>query len=88
MNNIEQFKTSYLSLNINVPTIVHAVFYHVIDFCSAYKKGLCAYSEEAMKSVYYDHRKKWEEKYKASPEKDTYDKYSLRSGCDYNCKHL
>lgn len=34
VNHIEKFKQSYLNLGVNVTPKVHAVFYHIRDFCS------------------------------------------------------
>ena len=51
---IDEFREAYLALNISVTLKVHAVFFHVKEFCITHKKGLSFYSEQAMEAVHYD----------------------------------
>lgn len=86
-SSIEEFKNSYLSLDINVTPKVHAVFFHVVDFCSQNNIGLGFHSEQAFETVHYDFKQTWS-RYKVSQEKNTYEKYLLKAICDYNSKHI
>lgn len=51
---INEFYTNYMDLKINYTPKVHAVFFHVIDFCSKTQKGLSFFSEQAIESVHSD----------------------------------
>ena len=51
---IEDFRNSYLQLNIPVTPKLHVVFFHVPDFGDRTQKGLAFYSEQAMESVHAD----------------------------------
>lgn len=83
---IDSFKNSYMDLSISVTPKVHAVFFHVQDFCSGKKNGLGFFSEQAMESVHHDYLTT-SKRYNVSTNHDDYDQYSLRSLCDYNANH-
>ena len=87
MRSIDKFKTYYLDLNISVTPKVHAVFYHIIDYCSEHKRGLGFYSEQAMESVHFDFLSTWS-RYKVSPNHAEYDKQLLKAVCAYNSNHV
>lgn len=85
--NIVKFKDSYMSLNISVTPKVHAVFFHVADFCKRHQRGLAFYSEQAMESVHFDFQQTWE-KFKVSETNPDYCNALLRAVCVYNSCHL
>ena len=62
--NIAKFKSEFLKLNISVTPKVHAVFYHVEEFCSITKMGLGPWSEQASESVHHEFLKCWDKAYK------------------------
>ena len=53
----------YLSLEIDVTPKVHAVMYHVSEFCELKGMGLAPWSEQTSESVHHDFNLLWE-KYK------------------------
>jgi hypothetical protein len=81
------FKNKYLALNINVTPKVHAVFYHIEDFCEQHQKGLGQWSEQASEAVHADFSKTWI-KYKVSNNHPNYSVQLLRAVNEYNARHL
>ena len=57
---IQQFRIGYMNLNISVTPKVHAVMYHVEEFCSLTEKGLGAWSEQTSESLYHEFKRCWE----------------------------
>lgn len=84
---INDFRESYLSLDISVTPKVHAVFFHVEEFCNKHNKGLAFYSEQAMESVHYDFSTTWA-RYKVSQNSPDYGTKLLRAVCEYNSLHI
>ena len=84
---IEKFRDSYMALGIQVTPKVHAVFYHVGEFCSSNNCSLGVWSEQASESVHADFKKVWK-RYKVVSSHPNYFKMLLRAVCDYNCMHL
>ena len=84
---IAEFKESYLALNVSVTPKVHAVFFHVEDFCMKMKIGLGLYSEQPMESVHFDFSVTWE-KYKVARNNPDYETKLLRAVCEYNSNHM
>jgi hypothetical protein len=80
---IDSFKQSYLSLNISVTPKVHAVFFHIAEFCNKTQQGLGFFSEQAMESVHFDFNSVWK-KYKVSRDHSDYSSRLLRAVCEYN----
>lgn len=85
--NIRDFKRSYLDLGVSVTPKVHAVFYHVEDFCSKNQKGLGGYSEQAMESVHFDFNIIWN-KYKVHNNHPEYERHLLNAVCEFNGLHV
>lgn len=83
---IVAFKDSYLQLNLRITPKVHAVFFHVPEFCEEMQKGLGFYSEQAMESVHADFKSVWN-KYKVSKDHPLYANRMHRSVCEYNSLH-
>lgn len=84
---IEDFKESYLSLGVSVTPKVHAVFFHIGQFCKLHGIGLGFFSEQAMESVHFDFKSFWE-KNKVAENHPDYAKKLLRAVCQYNSLHL
>ena len=84
---IEKFKSSFLSLEVSVTPKIHAVFYHVPDFCRSVNKSLGFFSEQTTESVHHDFNETWK-KYKVSKRKPIYETRLLRAVCEYNSLHL
>lgn len=84
---IENFRSSYMDLNISVTPKVHAIFFHVPYFCSKTKKGLAFYSEQAVESAHHDFAETWK-KYTVSEEHSHYNDRLLKSMVEYNSRHI
>ena len=56
---ISEFMNEYMKLSISVTPKVHAVFYHIEEFCSLTKMGLGPWSEQASESVHQEFTKCW-----------------------------
>lgn len=84
---INNFKKSYLDLDISVTPKVHSVFFHIEEFCSKHHKGLGWYSEQAMESVHYEFKKVWE-KHKVQETHQQYSKHLLKAVCGFNSSHI
>ena len=48
------FKQAYLDLDIAVTPKVHAIFFHIVEFCGIVDAGLGKFSEQASESVHYN----------------------------------
>ena len=84
---IQRFKKAYLDLGIGVTPKVHAVFYHIEDFCQMHNEGLARWSEQALETVHTDFKATWA-KYKVQ---DNHPEYASKLLCavrDYNSKHV
>lgn len=86
-NDIDDFKKSYEKLNISVTIKIHAIFFHVKEFCRKYGKGLGFFSEQAFETVHHDFEETWQN-FRRSEELPSYGKKLLRAVCTYNCGHL
>ena len=61
VENIKLFKAAYMRLQINVTPKVHAVFYHIEEFCTRnqFGLGLGPYSEQTSESIHHDFKLTW-----------------------------
>lgn len=84
---IDCFIKSFIATGISVTPKVHAVFFHVKEFCEQHGTGLGNYSEQASESVHHDFSKIWGN-FKLDINNISYSKNLLRSVCKYNSLHL
>ena len=84
---IMKFKSEYLTLNISVTPKVHAVFFHIKDFCAQQKRGLGFFCEQAIESVHFDFDCTWN-KYKVLKSNHNYANQLLRAVIEYNSNHI
>ena len=54
---IENFKNNYLLSGISVTPKIHAIFFHVLDFCNENNCRLGFYSEQAVESIHHKFKK-------------------------------
>ena len=57
---IDKFRISFLDLGISVTPKIHAIFYHVSEFCSSACTGLGKFSEQASEAVHHKFSVEWE----------------------------
>lgn len=85
---IENFKKNYLSCEIPVTPKVHAIFFHVLDFCKENNCSLGFYSEQAVESIHYDFNKIWSNYFVKNRENPRYDNSLLRAVQQFNARHI
>ena len=51
---IESITKDYLELNINITPKIHAVMFHITEFCSLKGMGLAPWSEQTSESLHHD----------------------------------
>ena len=59
-NNIKEFTIAYHQLGISITPKIHAVMFHVEDFCEFTGKGLGPWSEQTSESLHREFSKCWE----------------------------
>lgn len=77
------FKKSYMECGAPITPKVHAVFYHVEDFCTKYQIGLGFYSEQAVESVHSDFDSVWK-KYKVDKNHPQYSNRLMQAVGEFN----
>ena len=85
---IAVFTMDYLKLGISVTPKVHAVFFHVAEFCLLTGQGLGPWSEQAGESVHHDFKQTWKNYKVNDVERDIYSENFLKAVAAYNSKHL
>lgn len=86
---INDFRNAYSDLQIKKSKVtpkVHAVFFHVPEFCDKHKIGLKKFSEQAMETVHTDFKPFV--KRAVGPNHSEYAKYLLDAVCAYNGLHV
>lgn len=84
---IEEFKKYYGDLDVKVTPKVHAIFYHVTQFCKKSNRGLAFFSEQAVESLHHDFGTVWN-RYKVLKSNPEFSKQLLKSVLKYNCLHI
>jgi hypothetical protein len=84
---ITEFKEAYLQLGISVTPKIHAVFYHVAEFCKSKRKGLGQWGEQASESVHHDFGKVWNNFKVNSLDNPHFGERLLRAVQVYNSRH-
>jgi hypothetical protein len=84
---ISIFKECYSELQISITPKVHAIIYHIIDFCQPCGEGLGQWSEQASENVHSDFNATWL-KYKVPENHPRYGLQLLRAVQEYNAQHI
>lgn len=84
---INDFKRSYLDLQIPVTPKAHCVFYHVIQFCERNNKALAFYGEQAVEAVHFQFKSIWR-KHKVNDKHPKYAQYLFNAVCDFNSQNV
>ena len=88
VTNLEYFKEKYLALSINVTPKIHAVMYHVEEFCSQTGMGLGPWSEQTSEALHHDFNRMWENFKIKDMDHPSYSTNLLRAVSMYNSQHL
>lgn len=84
---IQIFEKSFTDLEIPLTPKIHALIYHVPQFCVEHQRGLAFFSEQAVESVHADFKKTWN-KYKVDKSHPSYSRRLLQAVCEYNSSHI
>lgn len=85
---ITTFAVDYMKLKISVTPKVHAVFFHVAEFCLMTGQGLSPWGEQAGESVHHDFKQTYQYYNVNDMERQVYADHFLAAVCAYNSKHL
>ena len=85
---IALFAKDYLKLGISVTPKVHAVFFHVSEFCLMTGQGLSPWSEQTGESVHHDFKQIWNNYKVKIIERPIYGENLLKAVAAYNSKHI
>ena len=85
---IAVFVMDYLKLGISVTPKVHAVFFHVAEFCLMTGQGLGPWSEQTGESVHHDFNQTWKNYKVNDVEREIYGENLLKAVAAYNSRHL
>ena len=78
---IKKFTNAYLKLGISITPKVHAVMYHVEEFCNLSGRGLGPWSEQAGESVHHDFKNTWSRFMVNDIDRDIYGENLLKAVC-------
>jgi len=85
---IKEFSLAYKKLGINITPKIHAVMFHVEEFCSLTGRGLAPWSEQTSESIHHDFKKTWEHFNVKLVENPVYGDHLLRAVQTYNGQHV
>ena len=85
---IKEFSLAYKKLGINITPKIHAVMFHVEEFCSLTGRGLAPWSEQTSESIHHDFKGTWEDFNVKSVENPVYGDHLLRAVQTYNGQHV
>ena len=77
-----------MNLEISVSPKIHAIFFHVDDYCELSQEGLGFASEQTSESVHYDFGKMWQRYKIGLMDHPDYSRNLLKCTIAYNSKHL
>ena len=82
-----RFEAMYKRLEIAITPKVHAIFFHVPDFCSLMNSSLGMFSEQTPESVHYDFQQHWLN-FKVSERNPSFSSKFYQCVCMCNSRHL
>ena len=85
---INVFRRCYKNLKISFTPKIHAVLFHIIEFCDSKGMGLSPWSEQASESVHHDFKQKWKNFNIRDTDHPVYGKRLLEAIVSYNSQHL
>lgn len=84
---IEKFRQNYLSSGLSVTPKIHAIFFHVLDFCQEKSHSLGFYSEQAVESIHHDFNTIWSNYLIKNRKNPRYDNSLLKAIQQFNARH-
>ena len=85
---IGDLKVKNSKLGLNFTPKIHAVIFHIPEFCLHTKRSLGFYSEQASESVHHDFSLIWANYKVNSLSHPGYHKRLLNAVCIYNSRHI
>ena len=87
-NKIKVFSGEYRKLGINITPKIHAVMFHIEEFCTLTGRGLAPWSEQTSESIHHDFKPTWDNFKVKSVDNPKYSEHLLRAVQTYNGKHI
>ena len=88
VSKIKSFASAYQHLGINITPKVHAVIYHIEEFCSLTHRGLAPWSEQTGEAMHYDFTELWDSFKVKSMDNPKYPHHLLQAVRVYNGQHV
>ena len=86
---INMFTEAYMKLGISITPKVHAVMFHVQEFCDFTGMGLGPWSEQTVESLHHEFKKNcWENFYVKDTDNPAYPEHLLSAVKSFNSLHL
>lgn len=87
ITSIQKFGESYDALGIATTPKVHAVRFHIEEFCEQSGRGLGFFAEQSVESLHYDFEQIWK-RYKVAKVNKRFGDRLRRAVSEYNSLHL
>ena len=84
---ISEFEAPCEQLPLNVTPKIHAIIFHVPEFCEHTRRGLGQYSEQCIESLHHSFADTWKN-FKFFESHPQFSDRLLRSVCVYNSRHI
>ena len=85
---IQKFRLDYLKLGISITPKIHAVFYHIEEFCEISGMGLGPFSEQTSESLHHEFLKCWENFFVKDLDNPAYPEIFLSAVKVFNTLHM
>ena len=85
---IEEFKNTYLKLNLTISSKIHVIICHLSQYLAHTKRGLGLDSEQSLESCHHDFLGTYKKYAVRSLENSNCPDKLVRSVCDYNGSHV
>lgn len=87
-DHISRFHEAYLQTGLSVTPKIHAVSYHIVDFCSFKGRGLGAWSEQVSEAVHHQFEMTWQKFRINDVNHPNYGRQLLAAVRMFNSKHV
>ena len=85
---IQSFSLAYKRLGISFTPKIHAVIFHIPEFCAVTGRGLAPWSEQTTEALHYDFEQTWKKFRVRDMENPSYANHLFRAACTYNGQHV
>ena len=88
LTKISKFRVDYLILGISITPKIHAVFYHIEDFCEYSGMALGAFTEQTTESLHHEFEQCWDNFFVKDFDNPKYPERFLSAVIVFNSLHL